>query len=412
MESFEAAVSEPAVKGARNGSDGVLEEFQTVVERVGIVGCHAHEHVGVAVDVFGDGVHDNVGAVGEGVLDIGGHEGVVDDDEDAVLVGDVGDGADVDEREGRVGRGFDPDEFGPVGLDHAGDVEFDGGRKGDLDAVGRGDFGEVAMRAAVDVGDGNDMASGSETLEDNGSGGGARGKGESVFGLFEGGNGRLKVPSVGVGGARVFVLADGFADRGLRVGGAEGDGLDDCARDRIVRRACVDGESAKLVDGRWGSWRRLDGRMAIDDLVEAWDRHFRRLVCVCICMCVAGGSSLVEDFLFVIVLFFPFFLFFFNFFFVVVFRVGSRRFYGVINTLAGRVQQGSMTSTSIVGDMDQCPMMINDHDVVLYVVTSIVQIHPVRRACRSPVGTTLGGLYRLGTFIYTYLGDNGVLKFK
>lgn len=108
-----------------------------------------------------------------------------------------------------------------------------------------------------------------------------------------------------------------------------------------------------------------------------------------------------------------FFPIFSLFFFVVVFRVGSRRFYGVINILAGRVQQGSMTSTSIVGDMDQCPMMINDHDVVLYVVTSIVQIHPVRRACRSPVGTTLGGLlYRLGTFIYTYSGDNGVLKFK
>lgn len=367
MESFEAAVSEPAVKRARNGSDGVLEEFETVVERVGIVGCDAHEDVGVAVDVFGDGVDDNVGAVGEGVLDIWGHEGVVDDDEDAVLVGDVGDGADVDEREGRVGRGFDPDEFGPVGLDHAGDVEFDGGRKGDLDAVGRGDFGEVAMSAAVDVGDGNDMASCSETLEDNGSGGGARGKGESVFGLFEGGNGGLKVPSVGVGGARVFVLADGFADRGLRVGGTEGDGLDDCARNRIVGRACVDGESAELVDGRWGSWRRLDGRMAIDDLVEAWDRHFRRLVCVCwcvcVCVCVAEGGSLVEDFLFVIVLFF--FLFFFLFF-VVVFRVGSRRFYGVINILAGRVQQGLMTSTSIVGDMDQCPMMINDHETLYY----------------------------------------------
>lgn len=106
-------------------------------------------------------------------------------------------------------------------------------------------------------------------------------------------------------------------------------------------------------------------------------------------MCVAEGGSLVEDFLFVIVLFF--FLFFLYFFFVVVFRVGSRRFYGVIDILAGRMQQGLMTSTSIVGDMDQCPMMINDHDVVLYVVTSIVQIHPVRRACRSPVGTTLGG---------------------
>lgn len=41
-----------------------------------------------------------------------------------------------------------------------------------------------------------------------------------------------------------------------------------------------------------------------------------------------------------------------------------------------------MTSTSIVGDMDQCPMMINDHDVVLYVVTSIVQ----STQCGVPVG--------------------------
>lgn len=74
----------------------------------------------------------------------------------------------------------------------------------------------------------------------------------------------------------------------------------------------MDGESAKLVDGRWGSWRRLDGRMAIDDFVEAWDRHFRRLVCVCMCMCVAGGGSLVGNFLFVVVLFFfPIFSLFF-----------------------------------------------------------------------------------------------------
>lgn len=45
MESFETAVSEPAVKWARDGSDGVLEEFETVVEGVGIVGSDAHEDV-------------------------------------------------------------------------------------------------------------------------------------------------------------------------------------------------------------------------------------------------------------------------------------------------------------------------------------------------------------------------------
>lgn len=51
----------------------------------------------MAVDVFCDGVDDDVGAVVERVLHVGAQEGVVDHDHDAVLVGDGGDFADVDE---------------------------------------------------------------------------------------------------------------------------------------------------------------------------------------------------------------------------------------------------------------------------------------------------------------------------
>lgn len=50
----------------------------------------------MAVDILGHGVDNQVGAVVQWVLDVGAHEGVVDDDGDAMLVGDVGDGADVD----------------------------------------------------------------------------------------------------------------------------------------------------------------------------------------------------------------------------------------------------------------------------------------------------------------------------
>lgn len=94
------------------------------MELVRVVGAAAHDHVRVAVDVLGYRVHDNVGAVVERVLHIWAEEGIVDDDEDAVLVRDGGDFSDIDEGEGRVGGGFDPDEFG-FRADQLGDVDFD-----------------------------------------------------------------------------------------------------------------------------------------------------------------------------------------------------------------------------------------------------------------------------------------------
>lgn len=54
VQGFEAAVSEPAVEGGRDGANCVLEEREALVEGGGIEGRDAHEHVGVTVDVFGD----------------------------------------------------------------------------------------------------------------------------------------------------------------------------------------------------------------------------------------------------------------------------------------------------------------------------------------------------------------------
>ena len=120
----------------------------------------------MTVDVFGDGVDDNIGAMIEGVLEVRAEEGVVDDDHDAMLVGDGGDGADVDEAQGGVAGAFDPDKLGLVGADEVGDVDLDAGRKGHLDAVGGGDFGEVSMGAAVDVRDGDDVGALGQRLQD------------------------------------------------------------------------------------------------------------------------------------------------------------------------------------------------------------------------------------------------------
>jgi hypothetical protein len=100
-----------------------------------------------------------------------------------VLVRDGRHFADVDERERRVRGRLDPDELGG-GADQLGDVDFDARAEGHLDVVRKGDFGEVAMRAAVDVGHGNDVRAARERLKDVGGGCGARTEREGVPGMF------------------------------------------------------------------------------------------------------------------------------------------------------------------------------------------------------------------------------------
>lgn len=193
VQGLQTTVGEPAVEGGGDGADGVLEEGETLLEGVGVESGDTHADVGVAVDVLSDGVDDDVGAVVERVLDVGAHEGVVDDDEDAMATGDVDDGADVDQAEGGVGGSLDPDELGLVVADQVLDVQFDSRGEGDVHAVRSSNLSEVAVGATVDVGDGDDVRPGGEGLEDVGSGGGAGGEGESIFGVLEGSDGLLEV---------------------------------------------------------------------------------------------------------------------------------------------------------------------------------------------------------------------------
>ena len=60
-------------------------------------------------------------------------------------------------------------------------------------------------------------------MQDRRCGGGAGGEGQSVFGVFEGGDGGLEVGPIRVRGAGVFVAADGLADGGLGEGGGKRD---------------------------------------------------------------------------------------------------------------------------------------------------------------------------------------------
>lgn len=198
-----------------------------------VEGRRAHDDVRVSVDVLCHRVHDNVGAVVEWVLHVGAHEGVVDDDHDAVLVGDGGDFADVDERQRGVRGRLDADEFG-VWADELRNVDFDARAEGYLDVVRQGHLCEVAMRAAVDIGYGHDVRACRKRLQDVGRGGGSRGESERIAGVLERSNSLFKVVSVkrfvlvvylgnqrlenipvGVRGTRVLVLANRLANAGL-----------------------------------------------------------------------------------------------------------------------------------------------------------------------------------------------------
>ena len=72
----------------------------------------AADDVGVAAAVLRGGVHDDVGAEGQRLLEVRRGEGVVDDQQRAGVVGDRGERLDVADVEQRVGGRLDPDQLG------------------------------------------------------------------------------------------------------------------------------------------------------------------------------------------------------------------------------------------------------------------------------------------------------------
>jgi hypothetical protein len=161
--------------------------------------------------------------------------------------------------------------------------------------VCQGDLCEVAVGAAVDIGNGDDVRAGRERLQDVGCGGRAGAVGERIVGvlercdcafevvaggeerlallsqLFGGAQGKRSVP-IGVRRARVLVLTDGLSNRSLRVRGGQGNlalsvsaysrldnmctySLNHSTGDRVVRAAGVHCEGAEPVR-RGGRARR------------------------------------------------------------------------------------------------------------------------------------------------------------
>lgn len=269
VERLKATVSQPRVECGWDSTNGVLEESKAGLHGLRVEGSNTHDNIGVSVDVLGDGMDDNVGTVVEWVLDVWGEEGVVDNNHDAVLVGLVGNSADIDQAESWVGWSLDPDELG-LWSDVLGEVDLDLWGEGHLDVVCLGDLGEVSVGSSVDVGNRDNVGACSQRLEDYSGGGGSRRESKSILGVLKSGDSSLEVVSVWVGGAGVLVLSDWLSDTGLREGGGEGYGLDHSTGDWVVRRSSVDGEGAEAVDWRWSAWWGVNWSISLDLSDRLW----------------------------------------------------------------------------------------------------------------------------------------------
>ena len=141
---------QPRVPGAGDGAHGVLQEADARVEVVVGREQDAADDVGVAVEVLGEAVDDDVSAELDGALKVRRREGVVDREQGADGLASGGDRGDVGDLEQRVGGRLQPDEVGAFGDRgrEVGGVEVD---EGELVPTGCEHAVEQAPGAAVDV---------------------------------------------------------------------------------------------------------------------------------------------------------------------------------------------------------------------------------------------------------------------
>ena len=107
---LQAAQGEKAVERAADAAHGVLQEPQLLVQFPVVADDgHPADHVGVAVEVLGHRVDDDVEAQRQRPLAVGRGEGVVDRRQQAPPLGQRGNGLQIGQLQQRIRRAFHPD---------------------------------------------------------------------------------------------------------------------------------------------------------------------------------------------------------------------------------------------------------------------------------------------------------------
>lgn len=242
LEGFEAAQGEPAAERVGGGPEALLIQAQLGAEGLVVGHDGSGENVGVAANVLGDAVEDDVDSLGQRGLQGGGGEGVVDAGDQFVGFGELGEAGHVEYFETRVGDAFPIKEAG-VGaqgvLEGLVILKVD---EGELDLEVFHDFLKQFGGAAVNALFGNDVVAGFDDGEqDAADSPHARAEGHGVAGPFQ--------------------VAEEFfqgVDGGVTHAGVE-------IAVAVGHVGAVEGEGAHLIQGRDdcpGSW--AGGLVAVD----------------------------------------------------------------------------------------------------------------------------------------------------
>jgi len=165
--------AESVVGGVRLVKEGVFSGGP--IEASG-VHHHAADTCAMSAKPFGHGMNDNVGTVFEGTSEIGGREGGVDDEWNAVSFGDIADGVEVGDFESRIGDCFAEKSAGFV-IDLFGEIfwilRVD---EADFDAHGREEIIELRVAASIEISGGDDVISRRRDVDDGVENGGGAGR--------------------------------------------------------------------------------------------------------------------------------------------------------------------------------------------------------------------------------------------
>ena len=119
------------------------------------------------------------------VLHIGTHESVIDDDQDAMTMGNCCNLLNIHQPQRWIRGRFDPHQLGILRMNQGLHVQLNTRTERHLHAMCLGNLGKVPVRSTVDIRNGNNMRSRGQGLENRGRSGRARSKRQGIFRVLE-----------------------------------------------------------------------------------------------------------------------------------------------------------------------------------------------------------------------------------
>ena len=215
-----AAQREPAVERTRHGARRILNEAKPLGDVVPGRHQHAADHVGVAVEVLGGRVQDDVGAELQGLLEEGGGEGVVDGEQRFGFARDLAGRCEIAQSHHRVGRCLRVDQLGIRGHGRGDRSRITAVHERERDAHARPDVRHLPVRAAVHIFAAHDVITGREQFHHRVQRRQSRPERKSVERAFQGRDIALERLARGIARAGVLValvVPQRFLDVGRRL---------------------------------------------------------------------------------------------------------------------------------------------------------------------------------------------------